>query len=259
MRVLAAVWFRSPVRSSSSAFCAQKATAVASASMSTILPIAPSNTGVSPSLHSALAVTLHHTLSRLICKRYLPVATAFSGEVARSLPTKSAKLSFPNNFVHNRSADGSTIFSGNPNESVLCSDSLIISGTALYSNTMSRERSDKNLNFMRSCSNRRTDRAEASVPPVLSMRCTVLRILSSVACPNDATCSSLSSFWEMSCKHSSNTGLNAPHSPFAIMRKAASCEKGGLYTRSLVSASYTSAMATTCAAMGMSSPFSPSG
>ena len=34
-----------------------------------------------------------------------------------------------------------------------------------------------------------------------------------------------------------SSGLNAPHSPFKIMRMAFSCEKAFLYTRSLVRAS----------------------
>ena len=54
-------------------------------------------------------------------------------------------------------------------------------------------------------------------------------------------------------------GLKTPHSPFKIISMAFSWENAFLYTRSLTRASYTSAIATTWAAIGISSPFNPSG
>ena len=64
---------------------------------------------------------------------------------------------------------------------------------------------------------------------------------------------------ETSIRHSRSTGLKLPHSLLHIISMAFSWENADLYTRSLVSASYTSAMATTWAAMGISSPTRPSG
>ena len=117
----------------------------------------------------------------------------------------------------------------------------------------------KKLYFMRSCSRSCRVRLLAASSLWWDIFSTMLLMDSPADSFTSGDFNSSCMVSETSIRHSKSTGLKLPHSLLQIISMAFSWENADLYTRSLVRASYTSAIATTWAAIGISSPLSPSG
>ena len=157
----AAVWFKSPVFWSRSAFFSSSSIISVSSFTSTIFPITPSGSDCSPSLHNARAITLLHFCCPPRFNKNLFIATGLEGLVLRISSRNLLKSSAGKISAHSRLFDGSEILTGKPSNSALHSESCNASGTKEYSKIISPEMSDKKRNFCRSISKSLIERSLA--------------------------------------------------------------------------------------------------